>query len=143
VDLDTLAPGGQRTLCLNAEEVCLRRLREIDRQADPGDLPLHRLLRDVESAMLAQLHALAHLGEAESPATADPAPYFPSVRERLGEGPLSRDGALYHLENLKEETARFFQRMALAAMDDEARAIYTHIALDEFGHVARLRTVLL
>ena len=145
MDLDTLAPDGQLTLCLRAEEVCLRRIREIERQSDPHDAALHRLLREIESVVHAQLDRVAEIGpsakaqEPEIPVE----PYFPSTRERLGEAPLNRDSAIYYVESLKVEASRFFQKMAQAAMDDRARAIFTHIALGELGQVARLRTVLL
>ena len=145
MDIDTLAPDGQLTLCLRAEEVCLRRIREIERQSDPRDTALHRLLREIESVGRAQLDRVA---EISPPADAQDVeipvePYFPSTRERLGEAPLNRDSAMYYLESLKVEASRFFQKMAQAAMDDRARAIFTHIALGELGQVARLRTVLL
>jgi hypothetical protein len=142
MDIDALAPDGQLTLCLRAEEVCLNRIREIERQSDPRDPALHRLLREIESWGRAQLDQVAGMG---SPAGIQvrAEPYFPSVRERLGEAPLTRDSAMYYVENLKEEASRFFQKMAQAAMDDRARALFTRIALGELGQVARLRSVLL
>ena len=145
MDIDTLAPDGQLTLCLRAEEVCLRRIREIERQSDPRDAALHRLLREIESVGRAQLDQVAEIAYPAGPQDVEipVEPYFPSTRERLGEAPLNRDSAMYYLESLMVEASRFFQKMALAAMDDRARAIFTHIALGELGQVARLRTVLL
>lgn len=142
MDIETLAPDGQLTLCLRAEEVCLNRIREIERQSDPRDPALHRLLREIESWEREQLEQVAGMG---SPAGIQvrAEPYFPSASERLGEAPLNRDSAMYYVESLKEEASRFFQRMARAAMDDRARAIFTRIALGGIGQVARLRTVLL
>jgi hypothetical protein len=143
MDLEALAPDGQLTLCLQAEEVCLRRIREIQRKADPGDPALHHLLREIESGECAQLSQVANIGKPAGLHNVEVEPYFPSTRERLGEAPISRDSAMYYVERLKEEASRFFQKMAQAAMDDRARAIFTRIALGELGQVAQLRTVLL
>ena len=142
MNIDALAPDTQLTLCLKAEEVCLKRIREIERQSDPGDQALHSLLREIEAWERDQLDQVAGMG---SPAAIQvrAEPYFPSARERLGEAPLSRDSAMYYLESLKEEASRFFQKMAQSAMDDHARALFTRIAQGGIGQVARLRTVIL
>ena len=145
MSIDDLAPDCQLTLCLKAGEFCLRRIREIERKSDPSDTALHRLLRDIESWERAQIDQVAEIGGPAGPYDAEARvdPYFPSARERLGEAPLTRDSAMYYVENLKEEASRFFQKMAMAAMDERSRAVFTHIALGGLGQVARLRTVLL
>ena len=142
MDIDTLAPDGQLTLCLRAEEVCLNRIREIERQSDPRDPALHRLLREIEAWERAQLDQVANMGRPAG-IQVQAEPYFPSTRERVGEAPLNRDSAMYYVESLKEEASRFFQKMAQSSLDDRARAVFTRIALGEIGQVARLRTVLL
>lgn len=140
---NTVPPDGKHALCVKAEELCLNRIREIMRQADPSDPALRHLLADIERLNRVQLDEVAHLGLAEPEADADLTSYFPSVRERLGEAPLNRDSAMYFIETLKEEASHFFQRMARSAMDDGARTVYSHIALRELCQVARLRSVIL
>ena len=143
MDFEAFSPDRKLTLCLKAEEVCLRRIRDIKRMADPGDPALHHLLREIESGELAQLSQVAKLGKPTGLHDVEVESYFPSTRERLGEAPLSRDSAMYYVERLKEEASHFFQKMAQVAADDRARAILTQIALGELGQVAQLRTVLL
>lgn len=142
MNLDVLAPPERQNLCAKAEETCLRRVREILRQADPSDTPLRRLLEDIERQHQIQLESVRVVGEFEE-GDDDPRPHFPSLREHLGEGPLNRDYALFYIESLKEEAWHFYEKMARRAIDDDARAVCTHIALYELGEVARLRTVIL
>jgi rubrerythrin len=145
MSLATLFPVERQTLGAKAEERCLNRVREILRRADPADAALRRLLQGVERQNRIQLESIREIGAEgeQEDVVVDLDAHFPSLRERLGEGPLNRDCALFFIERLKEEAWRFFERMALRAMDEDARAVYTHIALDDLGQVARLRAVIL
>lgn len=146
-DLETLACGRELSLSLEAERVCLRRLAEIQRRADPKDEPLHSLLRRVEADEREHLQEVAQVAaDLDGSGIADPelvVVEFPSTRERLGESPLDRDAALYYVESLKEEAYRFFRRLSDAVADDDVRAMLRRIALGEIGEVVRLREVLL
>jgi hypothetical protein len=141
--LDVDAPAERQTPCAKVAERCLRRIREILRQADPADPALRRLLEDVERQHGFQLESVRSVEGCEDGNDDDPRQHFPSLQEHLGEGPLNRDCAMFYVESLKEEAWRFFQNMARRAMDDDARAVYTRIALHELGEVARLRTMIL
>jgi hypothetical protein len=145
MELEMLAPVGQRTLCRKAGELCLARIRAIRRRTDPGDPSLRRLLEEVERRDRLQLDEILGVDpDAETDdGGADPAAYFPSAHERFGEAPLDRESALYLVERLLEEAWRFFQNMARTSDREDARAVYTRIALRELGEVARLRTVIL
>ena len=145
MNLDTLAPEGQRTLCRKAEELCLARIRAILRQTDPNDPALRRLLEDIEQRDGLHLDEILRMepdaGDLDD--EADPSIHFPSARVRLGEAPLDRETAMYHLESLMEDAWRFFKDRARGSDREEARAVYSRIALDQLGLVAHLRTVLL
>ncbi len=147
LDLDVLACGRELTLSLEAERVCLRRLAEIERRADPKDGPLHSLLRQVEANEREHLQEVAqYAADLDGQGLVDPelvATEFPSIRERLGESPLDREAALYYVESIKEEAFRFFRRLSDAVTDADVRALLRRIALGEIGEVARLREVVL
>lgn len=132
-----------RTPCEAAEEACLCRLRDILHQVDPRDASLCRLLEDVERHDRDRLEGLRGMERAVAAEEVDVEAYFPSLRVSLGEGRLTRDSAMYYVENLKEEAWRFFRDLARLATDEEARAAFAHVTMDELGEVARLRTVIL
>lgn len=145
-ELEVLACGRELTLSLEAERVCLQRLAEIERRADPKDGPLHSLLRQVEASQQEYLQEVTQVAAEFDQAVVDPdllAAEFPSVRERLGESPLGRDAALFYVESLKEEAFHFFRRLSDVVPDEELRAMFRRIALGEIGDVARLREVVL
>lgn len=143
MSLATLAPEGQRTLCMEAGALCLARIRAILRQADPADGALCRLLKDVERRSGLQLDELREARVEADMADLHVNACFPSLRERLGEAPLTRDSALYYVERLKDEVWRFFSRLARSAADEESRALLTRASLSELSQVAQLRTVIL
>lgn len=132
------------TLGLQAEDLCLRRMEDIQKLADPADVPLRRLIRDLEDEESAERERVTlHEAPADLDAPGDLETEFPSVRERLGEGPLSRDNAMYYLEALKQDAFRFFQKLARSTQDEAARAYFTRLALEAMGQVARLREMIL
>lgn len=132
---------GPLTLCRRVEELCLDRILEIERRSDPSDSALRVLLREIESGDRAQLETVPPVHAASSLGL--PELSFPSSRESLGEAPLTRENAIYHVESLKAEASRFFQRMAGAVEDPTARQLFTRLALAGLGQVIRLRTVIL
>lgn len=143
MNLETLAPANPQSLWTQAEELCLSRIHEILQQADPSDVPLRRLLEDIERQNRKQLDEVRHVDASIEAVDIDVDACFPSLRESLGEAPLNRDSALYYVESLKDEAWRFFSRMARNAPDEDAREIFTHVSLSDLGQVAWLRSVIL
>jgi len=138
------APDSPWTLGLRAEDLCLRRMEAIEKRADPADGPLRRLIHDLEDEESAERKQVSsHESPADLCAPASLESEFPSLRDRLGEGPLSRDNALYYLEALKQDAFRFFQKLARTTSDEAARAYFTRLALDAMGQVVRLREMIL
>ena len=67
---------------------------------------------------------------------------FPSLSHDLGEGPLSRDIALYLIELLEEESATFYQELAQQAADETTLHFFLEISGGELKHLDYLRTAL-
>lgn len=142
MNLETLTPANLRSSWAQAEELCLSRIHEILRQADPSDVPLRRLLGDIERQNRVQMDEVRHV-DANIEAPDDVDACFPSLRDSLGEAPLNRDSAPHYVDSLKKDACRFFSKMARNAPDEDTRAIFIQVSLSELDQVARLRMVIL
>jgi len=149
--IEELSREGQLALCRRIERQCGLRLRSLRRFADPQDKPLHKILDERIEDLNLQLRALERLDrrapEPPSPDDADLAGFlsdrFPSQRKGFGEGPVTRDVALYLAECVEDERSRFYQGMAAVARDELTRTLFQHFADRDEAHLKFLRTVLL
>lgn len=139
---------GWKELCCEAARRCLDRIREIRGAASPEDFPLLRLLGQIEEEERRHQEGLRRL-DADSPGL-DPANVRRSVSallqvlgQRLGEGPLDRDVAMYFAEVVEDASARFYASLAAAARDEQARSVFRDMANAERARVAHLRNVVM
>ncbi len=144
--IEDLSRAGQLTLCQWAERLCGLRLRGLRRAADPQDKALHRVLDERIDDWSPRIRALERLERGEAEAGDEELARilrdgFPSQRNGIGEGPLNRDAALYLVECMEDERARFYHGMAAAARDGEARALFQQFADRDEAHLKFLRTV--
>lgn len=141
--IENLTREGQLGLCQRAERLCAARLRSVRRTADPRDPALHRVLDERIDDWSAQLRALERLGRGEAGPDDEGVlrEAFPSLRSGVGEGPLNREVALYLVECVEDERSRFYHRMAAAARDGDARALFQQFADRDEAHLKFLRTV--
>lgn len=146
--METLSPGQCAALARRAAEECLSRLELIAENVSPADRALRRLLGELIAKARARREAARNLPVPLSEPLGAPEQAFlrthiPSLGSTFGEGYLSRDAAFYFAERLKEEASRFYRALAEAAPEEPLRHLLEHAALEEWGHLERLRTVLL
>lgn len=140
VDFGALSAEERSRLMRAAAEVCVSRLRAIADAADPKDRALHRLLEELEAE--ARRH-LQRVGGGQKSEAAPIEPFFPSLRWGFGEGWLDRESALHFAECLHQEAFLFYRTLAETSPDDGERAAAARVALNEWGRLERLRSVLL
>ena len=140
-------------LCRQAEEGCARRLESLLQRADPGDPALRRYLAEVlEEQKDCLLGVVRFDMEAAPPIAWAPERkkteelihrFFPSVLQKLGEGPLLRDAALYFVECLEDENARFLLELATRAPDEPSRTFFAELGRGWESRQRKCREVLL
>jgi hypothetical protein len=141
------------TLCRQAEEGCTKRLEAILSRADPGDRALGRYLAEIVEAERDCLRRVERFDlEAPQPVPWNPDEkrtqdlvrrFFPSISQKLGEGPLLRDAALYFVECLEEENARFLLELSTRAPDEPSRTFFAELARSWESRQRNCREVLL
>ena len=147
--IEALPKEDQLTLCRAVERACGARLRSLRTVVNSHDTPLLKILDERIDEGRAQLRALDRLdrGTDGSLREEDVERFlrerFPSRKHGLGEGPLTRDVALYLAECLEDERSRFYHEMAGAGRDAEARVLFQQLADRDEAHLKYLRTVLL
>lgn len=144
--IEALSSEEQLALCRDVERVCGFRLRSLRRYADERDLPLQKLLDERIADGRIQARALER-GTPVSLPEKDVDRFirdrFPSQRLGFGEGPLTRDVALYLAECVEDERCRFYHEMARAASDDATRALFERMAARDAESLKFLRTVVI
>ncbi|HYE99626.1 MAG TPA: hypothetical protein VEJ18_11985 [Planctomycetota bacterium] len=149
MNVKTLSREDQLTLCRAVERLCGARLRDIRGFADPQDKPLLKVLDERVEDGRVQLRALERLdrGDPASIRAEDVERFirehFPSQRRGIGEGPLTRDVALYLAECVEDERSRFYHELAAAACEPDTRELFRQLAARDEEHLKFLRTVLL
>jgi rubrerythrin len=147
--IESLSKEDQLGLCRDVERACGARLRDLRSFADPGDQPLKKVLDERLEDWRDQMRALDRPDRGPGAALAPEdlerflRERFPSRKIGTGEGPLSREVALYLAECLEEERSRFYHDLAGAAGDPEARALFQKLADRDDAHLKFLRTVTL
>jgi len=148
VDLGTcdLLALGRRALEMGA-----RRLTQIARGSAPDDQPLRALLEKMalESELRAdeiEQYENRLPEDSRLAAKADHAvklieEYLSSLRKRFGEGPLTRDTALFFAESLEEETSRFCKVLAAHAREWPVNRLFIDLAEREQKDMHFLREV--
>lgn len=129
-----------------AARACLTRLQAIAENSDPTDVPLRQLLTELLDEAHRRLGSLAPLGPEEQPTPLEQEwvrTHFASLQQGFGEGALNRDCALHFAECLKEEASRFYRALSDVAIEEQDRMSLQRAALAEWGHLQRLRRVLL
>jgi hypothetical protein len=136
-------------LCTRTEEACVQRLRAILDRADPSDEPFRGLIGELMQEEAEHAETIRSYQEKIScplvwrmnGALMERlvAEYFPSLREGLGEGRLSRKGAAYFIESLETDSSRFYRALAECAPDTESRDVFARMAAGEESHVRELR----
>lgn len=129
-----------------AARACLARLQAIAENSDPADVPLRQLLTELQDEAHRRLESLAPAGPEEHPTPLEQEwirTHFASLQQGFGEGALNRDCALHIAECLKEEASRFYRALSDVAIEEQDRILLQRAALAEWGHLQRLRRVLL
>jgi hypothetical protein len=140
-------------LCRQAQEGCARRLEAILERADRSDTALRRYLAEVvEEQRECLLRVVRFDVEAAAPVRWAPDDkktqdlvrrFFPSLFQKLGEGSLDRDAALYFVECVEEENTRFLLDLATRAPDEESRTFFVELARGRESRQRKCREVLL
>ncbi len=149
-DLDTceLLALGRR-----AFEMGARRLDQIAGAADPRDEALRGILRkraldfDLRAAEVEQrenvLPEECRLAASPEQAVTMIRGYLSSLGKGFGEGPLSRDNALFFAESMEEETGRLCRVLAQHAREWPVSRLFSDLADQEQKSLRFLRDVVL
>lgn len=150
LELGKLSARELAILSRRAEEECSRRFRQIAEAADPSDLALQTLLRDmaVEAELQTPLEEMGPsfgFGLRMTPTGIRELVQasIPTLTKGFGEGTFHRDNALFYAESLEEEASRFYRMLAEHAREAESRNLFTDLSDRERGKLRFLREVVL
>lgn len=136
-----------------AFEMAARRLDQIASASDPRDEALREILRkmsldsDLRAAEVEQRENVlpdeCRLSAAPEEALALIRGYVSSLGKSFGEGPLSRDAALFLAESLEEETGRLCRVLFQHSREWPVSRLFSDLADQEQRNLRLLREVVL
>jgi rubrerythrin len=136
-----------------ALEMGAGRLTQLAQAVSPDDQPLRALLREMALDSELRAHEVeqhenvipeeSELAAAPEQALSLIQGYLTSIPKRLGEGPLSRDAALFFAESLEEETSRLCRVLAEHAREWPVIRLFSELAVREQKNLHYLREVVL